>query len=43
MPRTYPPRTAPAMLPNPPITAAMNALRTGVKPMYGLICPAWTE
>jgi len=30
------------MLPNPPITAAMNALRTGVKPMYGLIWPAWT-
>ena len=30
------------MLPKPPITAAMNALRTGVKPMYGLIWPAWT-
>ena len=30
------------MLPKPPMTAAMNALRTGVKPMYGLICPAWT-
>ena len=30
------------MLPNPPMTAAMNALRTGVKPMYGLIWPAWT-
>ena len=30
------------MLPNPPITAAMNALSTGVKPMYGLIWPAWT-
>ena len=30
------------MLPNPPMTAAMNALSTGVKPMYGLICPAWT-
>ena len=31
------------MLPNPPMTAAMNALSTGVKPMYGLIWPAWTE
>ena len=30
------------MLPKPPMTAAMNALRTGVKPMYGLIWPAWT-
>ena len=31
------------MLPNPPMTAAMNAFSTGVKPMYGLIWPAWTE
>ncbi len=42
-PSTYPPSTAPGMLPKPPITAAMKALRTGVNPMYGLIWPAWTE
>ena len=35
----YAPRTAPARLPKPPMTAAMNALSTGVKPRYGLIWP----
>src|SRR5262249_12856347 len=30
--RMKPPRTAPLRLPRPPITAAMNPLRSGVKP-----------
>jgi hypothetical protein len=32
IPMMKPPRTAPLMLPMPPITAAVNAMRPAVKP-----------
>ena len=34
--RRYAPTTAPDRLPKPPMTAAMNALSTGVKPRNGI-------
>ncbi len=41
-PRTRPPIIAPGMLPMPPSTAAVNALRPGMNPVYGLISPYCT-